>query len=1641
METPMGSYPPPLVPTTAQESSLMTRTLLHLPEKLAAAPKLGDHPSEKTWRVGDLIIKASKQPERFHTPFEFAMAARLPGREGAPRWDWFCRLDEEHIQALGLDEGDWFLSARVWIAGDPLAASPSQRRDDWKRNALAMALHVRDLHDDQLVHGDLQPHNVLVTPEKTLSLIDFPLLDMRQGEREHVLGSAPCMAPELWEGASPSHAADMYALGCLICWMASGGTYPLHGENLTQWALAHTEATPTLPDNLQGKLGGIVRRMLAKDPHARPRIQELLDALKDATGADLGGDGEVEETPLFFDDPSMRARIEEIVRDWEPISGDVHLLKGIRGAGKTETLRQICARLELRGELPLAIFEQRLTTRARLFFTPYPTTHEGPWSIILDVIAELGGEAPKLGQGDQLHTFELLTRALIDAVSNHPAGVTLLWDDLDLASPDVRTWLSYALETMRHERVPFSLLATTRRDRTLSLAARRIKEQTLAQPDPRQWQRWRARSLRAQLRDIGLARWESLLARYGHSIGEMLRALEEELGIRHIPLNTSADLEPASIAEIRDLLHQGACQEALMQCELRHAVSDDPISLEGFELWLEATLRSGADATSHDLLASALAEASTDALSAGENGVEIALIRARLEHGRGLHRQGLAILSEDALALSTSSERIQPSQEQATKLALWRAQLTLSSGDYDGAIDHAERGLEALGALGRSLEKGEESDLTAEIAHLSILKFGARALRGDMKSVKALQELLPVLGGEKIPATLRAKANAYIAIGLKHNAEREASTEAYLRALEHIERAGLDAELPLYLLNVGTAYHSQGKLGLAREYYARGMRIAQETTRPTTRLLLLSNSAAIDVLLGRFDESSALLERALEIARAHDLRSHELMTIAYQASLAAMRGAHEDAIALLEKCFAMGGAPPPSAHADLLLTMAEARLSLDDLAMASAQLDEASELIEAHALASLQDQHDILEAMLGWREGGALEVMTGIEKFRKALHHALESTNHRLVLKYSPVLFERVQQESLDELAEEIASLNQRARNAVASGLGKELRDVFFTNYPALVLENESTRRGAPKDASSRRTRRDDASFGGRSEDGLIERFYRMLSLNEIILHQRDPEQLWRRALEIALSLSGAERGFLLLDEAEGDGERVGGFLIAASQDIDGDPIPRPHLKVSLTIAEEAARTGRTVATVNAREDERFNAALSVVDLDLTSVLCVPVRDASGLLGALYIDHRFHPGIFQGETRRMMEAFGHQLAIGITNTRRLEQLGRTIDELEHAKRELDTLLDERQAMLEGLEERVAMLSEEVERQRDSRVSGLRAAFPDIAYTSSAMERLLQRVERVARSDIPVVIHGESGVGKELIASAVHSASPRSPGPFIPVNCGAIPENLFESELFGHVKGAFTGATRDREGLFKAANGGTIFLDELGEMPLAMQVKLLRVLQERKVRPVGATRAEPIDVRIVAATNRNLEAMISEGSFREDLFYRLAAFTVTIPALRERREDIPLIAHRLLARIAPETIGRELKLSPGAAHLLGECQWPGNVRQLENTLRAASVMCEEDTITERELATLVQLRGRTTTQAATVADESSKATVGERREQKPKRASRRGRKPKAKKQDVIDALESAGEDYAAAAEALGVSERTLYRYINRYDLEP
>ena len=231
----------------------------------------------------------------------------------------------------------------------------------------------------------------------------------------------------------------------------------------------------------------------------------------------------------------------------------------------------------------------------------------------------------------------------------------------------------------------------------------------------------------------------------------------------------------------------------------------------------------------------------------------------------------------------------------------------------------------------------------------------------------------------------------------------------------------------------------------------------------------------------------------------------------------------------------------------------------------------------------------------------------------------------------------------------------------------------------------------------------------------------------------------------------------------------------------------------------------------------------------------------------------------------------------------------------------------------------------------------------VIFRSSRMAALMADARMVAASDASVLIRGESGSGKEVLARAIHRASPRAKGPFVAINCGAIPEQLLESELFGHAKGAFTGAATSRVGLFQTANGGTLFLDEIGDMPLALQVKLLRVLQERVVRPVGATKAEPVDVRLLSATHRDLDAAMAQGQFREDLYYRLDVVSLTLPRLDERREDIPLLAAHFAGLLAVK-YGKPINgFAPDALEALATASWPGNVRQLFNVVEQSCAL--------------------------------------------------------------------------------------------------
>ncbi len=324
-------------------------------------------------------------------------------------------------------------------------------------------------------------------------------------------------------------------------------------------------------------------------------------------------------------------------------------------------------------------------------------------------------------------------------------------------------------------------------------------------------------------------------------------------------------------------------------------------------------------------------------------------------------------------------------------------------------------------------------------------------------------------------------------------------------------------------------------------------------------------------------------------------------------------------------------------------------------------------------------------------------------------------------------------------------------------------------------------------------------------------------------------------------------------------------------------------------------------------------------------------------------------------------------------------------------------------------------------------------------TAPAIVHLRSMIDRLARSQAPVHIGGESGTGKELVARLIHSQSPRAEAAFVPVNCGAIPSELMESEFFGHVKGAFTGATRDKTGLFQAAEGGTLFLDEVGDLPLHMQVKLLRALQERAVRPVGAETEVPVNVRVISATHKDLNRMLAEGQFRQDLYYRLNVIEIRTPPLRERAEDIPQLATAILTRLAKSNaLPASPKLSADALRRLSQHPFPGNVRELENVLERAVTLSDGKQIEADEL----QLRQDGAPPATYSASAASAALSPAATDAAPA-ASASGldtQMEDLERRSIIEALEKARYNKTKAAVLLGMSFRSLRYRIKKLGIE-
>jgi transcriptional regulator with GAF, ATPase, and Fis domain len=859
------------------------------------------------------------------------------------------------------------------------------------------------------------------------------------------------------------------------------------------------------------------------------------------------------------------------------------------------------------------------------------------------------------------------------------------------------------------------------------------------------------------------------------------------------------------------------------------------------------------------------------------------------------------------------------------------------------------------------------------VALLEETRAVAKSYLGDVAAAKLGLERAEVLGAERSSPRVRSRIASFRGTLAFRTGDLAGADAAYRKAHALALAHDLADHLAIAALNRGTVSHRLGDFGDALASYDEALSLARALGKHRTEITARYDRTQLRCDLGLFERVRAEATELEERARSLGIDGFVALARMVRGEAALHAGDGASAERDFDVCRTMlAKAASRRELGDLELLAAELHLRSNRADEAAASLERARAELAAADAADIQTRESLLRARLALARGDAKSAVSLLAQAAKRAH---ASGERDLEAEIEALAAEAAAAQRAHDAAARHARSARELWDDCAATVDVSLRDSFFLHPRRRMVE----RFEAPQERAS----------GARER--LLER---LLSINARLNATLDVRAILEAAMDAAIEITEAERCFVIL---AGDT----GLEVAASRNIDRERVDRDYLKFSRTIAERVIETGEPMITTDAFSDSRFTEQRSIQSMRLRSVIGVPIRGRERVLGALYLDNRFAPGRFAETQVRELLGFADQVAIALGNAR-------LVRELEERTRELETERARIRSNLETKTLEVDRLHREIALTR--RALGDRFGRGAILGRSAAMRALFEALDRVADTKMTVLITGESGSGKELVARAIHAGATT---PFVGINCAALPENLLESELFGHVRGAFTGADRDRDGLFVLAGEGTLFLDEIGELALGMQAKLLRALQEREIRPVGSPKSIPIDARIVCATNRDLRAEIAAGRFREDLYYRIAVMELRVPPLRDRVDDLPELAAHILAQAANETgAGEPKRLSADALRVLARHRWPGNVRELENALRRAHVMSPGREIGAGDLAL----------ESAT--DAPSSYADFERREAA----------------ELAALLESARWNVAEVARRAGMSRTTLYRKLRQYRLE-
>ena len=1550
------------------------------------------------------------------------------------------------------EQGLPFLVTR-YVPGTTLADSARHQSLQLSVDVLADAIAaLAQLHYVGVRHGDVKPGNIQQAESGRGVLLDLSCTSALGEPLTEVSGTPGYLAPELGRGRA-DHRADLYAVGVSLRELAE-----LRGE--------------PLPEPLRK----LAERLTRPDPRARPSdAAEVLEALGRTSGAPrqtlvpkalLGREREMAFLEHWLEQLATgRAKLRNLV------------LSGPAGSGRSRMLRELKWRagrrvrvLEGNARRPGVVFSLLGVATGRpnprnlaelLSSVELLSNAEQPTLLLLDDAGQLSPgerqawlalcrsieptaalgavsvETSPIQRADHRPDFEELTLGALPARSVQ----SWLKDHLPKSSLDrairLTSGLPAQLESLVHQlssgaltedqlmHGELELLGPHARERVAQLSEVELQALTLASLDPEG-----AAELSPALYLVDtpggshapqLAAQAACLPKLV-SLGFLTRS-----GAGYQPLFGYAELALSMCpAETQRALRSQIAQRLLGAQEVGGGASSTPARAA-------AAARHLALAGAAERAASILGDHQAAVLTSPLEWIPAAqaLVHSSLTSLRGAPLASLLRVEQllrsagrprEAMAMIARLLRLHPAARAEIRLAAAAALLQL------GDIKRCERYLERVGeapALRAQLREvraraqirsGRHQD-AERVARGALAELDAGAdplLRASLEA--SLGVALSYLGEtDEADRMLRRASAAFAESARKQDQLRAISYRAlnayragrtsqaaaeYHQVLELAERYGLGEQIANAALNYGVACHQAGDLGAALESYQRGLRLGTALGQVSVTVALSFNLAKLYTDVGAVDRAELQVTQLEQRAAQQNLEFWSVAAASLRGELALARGEYAGAREAFGQ--ALAGFSRESTRreqAEVELHLAETELRAWQAANlgqpgaapvqphehpAEQHLAAARSLLQPLDAADVRARLSLSEARLELALGGARGATSKLEGL---LPRIRESGQLSLLAEAEGLLAQAWEAAGASTLAQRAREAARESWERVASSLPRGLRSTFWAQSARSTLAPQT--RGAS---------------AGESRASKLER---LLAVNRKLNSFVTTQEVLAVALDSAIELTGAERGFVLIADA-------GKFSVAVARNVDRERIGRSHLKFSRSIAEQAVKSGEPVLTIDASSDPRFVSNQSVHAMQLKSVVCVPIRAPEQTLGALYLDNRFRPANFDEADMGLLLAFADQVAIALGNARLHDELRVKAEALLIRTQELEAERARVAELAEGQAKEIDRLTDEAKARQA--VLESRYDYRQIVGKSPSMQRLFSKLDRVIDTNATVLIEGESGTGKELVARAIHFNSPRKAAPFMAINCSAVPAALLESELFGHVRGSFTGADRDREGLLSSARGGTVFLDEIGETPVDMQTKLLRAIEEREVRPIGARASIRVDFRLVCATNRHLRDEVAAGRFREDLFYRISVVELTLPPLRERDTDVLLVAEHLLQRICADLGQSPPSLSKEAGKALLGYGWPGNVRELENVLTNAVLLAPHGQIRTADLHLPGGKRGERNAKSR----REFEATEVER---------------------ISEALAEHRWNVSAVSRALKIPRATLYRKLKRYGLTP